>query len=519
YPPPNGTMTINSATGEFEFIPAMSDAESFFDVYVGLSDGIGEEEVCQFNILVTLETEEVCGDADTNGMVNIADVVYLINYIFGDGPPPQPLEFGDADCSGLVNIADVVYLIAHIFGGGSAPGDPDNDGIPECVCEKVESCWVIAFGPCCLCKGATQTYFAVGWPPGGSYSWAITAGANKASIVGPNNKSTVQVKGDNVSAATGDVTLTVTYTVGECVATDQVVITVITVALSFDCGGNTSDDNDVPPDASCGLPQLGINSPGNPAGCTGFHKNIEIEGHIEPCDANLASCLTDGWCDIDIKRTRQGRVGFKPGAGAFIPHALDCPSPAWCNDDHHNTDEDLTPSAPPNCNIYVIDTPGMGDVNGACNTTTHVINWLNFKEWVEVNGIKCGEEQEWHATTRIKCVGNKWVMDYGPPGQGVGVGHITIPTPGSRESDSWEGPFSVSLVIDMLSSNSLANRVIGQAMIIDRYDDGKLTENERAELVFELRGLAEVPEHLKARDSTPALAEELLKLLEESLDR
>ncbi|MCK4858305.1 MAG: PD40 domain-containing protein, partial [candidate division Zixibacteria bacterium] len=63
----------------------------------------------------------VCGDADGDCLVNIADVVYLINYIFGGGPAPVPLATGDVDCDNLVNIADVVYLINYIFGGGPAP--------------------------------------------------------------------------------------------------------------------------------------------------------------------------------------------------------------------------------------------------------------------------------------------------------------------------------------------------------------------------------------------------------------
>lgn len=63
----------------------------------------------------------LCGDADSNGIVNISDAVYLIAYIFGGGPPPDPLLAGDADCNEIVNISDAVYLIAYIFGGGPAP--------------------------------------------------------------------------------------------------------------------------------------------------------------------------------------------------------------------------------------------------------------------------------------------------------------------------------------------------------------------------------------------------------------
>lgn len=63
----------------------------------------------------------LCGDTDGNGIVNISDAVYLISYIFGGGPAPEPLLSGDADCNEIVNISDAVYLIAYIFGGGPAP--------------------------------------------------------------------------------------------------------------------------------------------------------------------------------------------------------------------------------------------------------------------------------------------------------------------------------------------------------------------------------------------------------------
>jgi hypothetical protein len=63
----------------------------------------------------------MCGDADGSHDIDIADVVYLINYIFSGGPAPNPLVAGDADCSGDIDIADVVYLIAYIFSSGPEP--------------------------------------------------------------------------------------------------------------------------------------------------------------------------------------------------------------------------------------------------------------------------------------------------------------------------------------------------------------------------------------------------------------
>ncbi len=63
----------------------------------------------------------MAGDPDANSSINIADVTYIISYIFSGGPPPAPLNAGDADCGGGVNIGDVTYLIAYIFGGGMSP--------------------------------------------------------------------------------------------------------------------------------------------------------------------------------------------------------------------------------------------------------------------------------------------------------------------------------------------------------------------------------------------------------------
>jgi parallel beta-helix repeat protein len=61
------------------------------------------------------------GDANKDGVINIADVVYLINYLFVDGPAPDPLSVGDANCDDVVNIADVVYLINYLFIDGPPP--------------------------------------------------------------------------------------------------------------------------------------------------------------------------------------------------------------------------------------------------------------------------------------------------------------------------------------------------------------------------------------------------------------
>jgi uncharacterized Ntn-hydrolase superfamily protein len=58
------------------------------------------------------------GDLTYDGSTDIDDAVYIIQFIFAGGAPPDPYCSGDVDCSGNVDIDDVVYYITFIFGGG-----------------------------------------------------------------------------------------------------------------------------------------------------------------------------------------------------------------------------------------------------------------------------------------------------------------------------------------------------------------------------------------------------------------
>lgn len=65
-----------------------------------------------------------CGDANSDGSINISDAVFLIQYIFAHGTAPSPLCQGDANGDGSVNISDAVFLIQYIFAHGTAPHCP-----------------------------------------------------------------------------------------------------------------------------------------------------------------------------------------------------------------------------------------------------------------------------------------------------------------------------------------------------------------------------------------------------------
>mgnify|MGYP006280730905 CR=1 FL=1 len=63
------------------------------------------------------------GDLDHNHSVDIADLVYLVSYMFQSGQAPYPLYIADinGDCVGP-DISDLIYLVTYMFNGGPPPG-------------------------------------------------------------------------------------------------------------------------------------------------------------------------------------------------------------------------------------------------------------------------------------------------------------------------------------------------------------------------------------------------------------
>jgi hypothetical protein len=62
-----------------------------------------------------------CGDLNGSGDVEPGDIVYLLNYLYRNGPPPDPMANGDVDLDGVVGPGDVVYLINFFFRDGPPP--------------------------------------------------------------------------------------------------------------------------------------------------------------------------------------------------------------------------------------------------------------------------------------------------------------------------------------------------------------------------------------------------------------
>ncbi|HKC25485.1 MAG TPA: choice-of-anchor Q domain-containing protein, partial [Thermoanaerobaculia bacterium] len=63
-----------------------------------------------------------CGDVNGDGLVNVTDVFFLINFLFVGGQLPPGLANVDGNATTDVN--DVFSVINSLFAGGPAPNCP-----------------------------------------------------------------------------------------------------------------------------------------------------------------------------------------------------------------------------------------------------------------------------------------------------------------------------------------------------------------------------------------------------------
>lgn len=72
------------------------------------------------SLTVLLPPEWICGDADGNDnpIIDILDLIFIVDYLFRQGPAPDPLGRADVNCSGSVDVIDITYLVGYLFQQG-----------------------------------------------------------------------------------------------------------------------------------------------------------------------------------------------------------------------------------------------------------------------------------------------------------------------------------------------------------------------------------------------------------------
>ena len=64
------------------------------------------------------------GDVNSDGKVDLSDVIYLLNFLYQSGPCPKCLTAAFINNDGNIDLSDAVYLQQYLFNGGPPPGAP-----------------------------------------------------------------------------------------------------------------------------------------------------------------------------------------------------------------------------------------------------------------------------------------------------------------------------------------------------------------------------------------------------------
>ncbi len=86
------------------------------------------------------------GDVDGDGVLNLADAVWMLEYLYLPGTPPPPCASAiDFDGGGALDLADAISMLSFLFLGGLEPPPPfplcgPSQGPPASVCDQPPGC-------------------------------------------------------------------------------------------------------------------------------------------------------------------------------------------------------------------------------------------------------------------------------------------------------------------------------------------------------------------------------------------
>ena len=97
------------------FIPITFETEEDLGHYNSYTDTTGLILIQPSTVSGWIFTDVISGDTNSDGIADVADLIYLINYLYRWDKPPSPLSLGDFYQDGEVNLADVLALINFLF--------------------------------------------------------------------------------------------------------------------------------------------------------------------------------------------------------------------------------------------------------------------------------------------------------------------------------------------------------------------------------------------------------------------
>jgi hypothetical protein len=93
-----------------------------------LNDGsVVEAGIDDFSAFIFSCDYVICGDVNSDEIVDLGDVVHILNYLYKGGAAPEcdPITAcGDVNLDGMVDLGDGIYLLNYLYKDGPSPGNP-----------------------------------------------------------------------------------------------------------------------------------------------------------------------------------------------------------------------------------------------------------------------------------------------------------------------------------------------------------------------------------------------------------
>jgi hypothetical protein len=111
-----------SSNGDIAVLEGTPTFASTFSFFLEVEDNSVPTQSMTMNFVIDVNPQPpVCGDLNVDQEVNIADIIFMINYIYLGGEFPETQEIADVNCDDKISLVDIIYLVNYIFRGGAEP--------------------------------------------------------------------------------------------------------------------------------------------------------------------------------------------------------------------------------------------------------------------------------------------------------------------------------------------------------------------------------------------------------------
>ena len=120
-----GALFSSDVPGQKEFGPLTTPNSDGYNGSSGIYVRVESMDSEQIQVFVNMNTQEYCcinrGDINHDHNLSGLDLLYFINYLWGDGPAPECAVEADVDGNGEIEPIDLIFLVHFFWNDGQAP--------------------------------------------------------------------------------------------------------------------------------------------------------------------------------------------------------------------------------------------------------------------------------------------------------------------------------------------------------------------------------------------------------------